>query len=124
MSQSVERTAFLSEPDDRPGNSPHHGTTSYNQLLFEGLEETQPHTIAVDNVRGDSTLVLKKQGVEDEWICAVEYQRDLWHQEEHGLFLLHSTQHSEEIKRLRIRPGEMLAVEGVLWKQHVPLQGG
>jgi hypothetical protein len=67
---------------------------------------------------------IKKVNGGHEWGCTVEYQRDLWHQEEYGVFVLHASQTADLAAGLKLKQRDLIKVRGISWVQEVTLRGG
>jgi hypothetical protein len=96
----------------------------YDQLSFDGLERAEEKEVEIDNCKVTKSPVYKKVGDGATWNCTVEYQMDLWHQEDFGGFMLHASQNAETASALKLKLGDMVLVRGVPWIQHITLRGG
>src|SRR5712691_11290195 len=95
----------------------------YDQLTFEGVE-TKTKEIEIDNLKITKQPISRKTETGSVWGCTVEYQQDLWHQEDLGVFVLHASTNAEAAQALKLRVNDLLLVRGVPWTQRITLRGG
>jgi hypothetical protein len=104
--------------------APSSDVQGYDQLNFEGIGATEQQEIAIDNCKVTKQPHYKHSADGASWGTTVEYQRDLWHQENLGSFVLHATQNAEKAHTLKLKVNDLLLVRGVPWIQHISLRGG
>ena len=102
--------------------APSGDTQEFNQLTFEGVE-VEKKEVEIDNCKVIKQPHYKHSADGASWSSTVEYQRDLWHQEELGSFILHATQNAEKAQALKLKLNDSILVRGVPWDQHVTLRG-
>jgi hypothetical protein len=103
--------------------APSGDTQEFNQLTFEGVE-VEKKEVEIDNCKIVKQPALRKAESSSVWGCTVEYQQDLWHQEDYGSFVLHAQQNAEKAAALKLKVNDIILVQGVPWTQHITLRGG
>jgi len=124
MGIAQERKKPLSFADVAPrlvASSP--AVPGYNQMTFEGVE-TETQEVEIDNCKVTKQPTSRKTESGSVWGCTVEYQQDLWHQEDFGVFVLHASTNAEIAYALKLKVNDLLLVRGVPWIQRITLRGG
>lgn len=117
-----ERKKLVSFADVRVEPDP--GMQGFNQLTFDALSSPEQEMREIENLLIIKPPHIKKVNGGHEWGCTVEYQRDLWHQEEYGVFVLHASQTADLAAGLKLKQRDLIKVRGVPWTQEVTLRGG
>jgi len=124
MSAVRERKTLLSFADVAVVSGvPESDVQGYDQLTFEtvGVEKQETE---IDNCKITKQPHIKHSADGTSWSCTVEYQQDLWHQEDLGSFVLHAQQNAEKAQALKLKVNDLVLVRGVPWVQHITLRGG
>src|SRR5437764_1173658 len=79
----------------------------YNQLTFEGVE-TETQEIEIENLQIIKQPTSRKTETGSVWGCTVAYQKDLWHQEDFGVFVLHASTNAETAQALKLKLNDVL----------------
>jgi hypothetical protein len=103
---------------------PESDVQEYDQMTFDSVDKAAEKELEVDNCKVTKTPVYKKVGDSASWNCTVEYQRDLWHQEDFSAFMLHASQNADTASALKLKLNDLVLVRGIPWIQHITLRGG